>query len=678
MASAELLDALFEATLAVSAAVALVLLLRRVLRSAFGARVAYAAWWLVPAALVAVLLPAAVQPAVPMVVAPVTTRAVAAATPVVIAAPVDTSPWWLATWGVGATLLLLWMIHQQRRFHRAMGPVRARPDGLHEAAAVAGLPAAIGLVRPRVVVPIDFEQRYDADERALMQAHERLHIRAGDLHSNAFASALRCAFWFNPLVHVAWFAFRHDQELACDQRVIARYPHARRRYGEAMFKTQLAAYPLPLACHWGFGHPLKERIAMLIRPVPSRARIAGGVLLMTGLTLGVGFAAWSAQPASAPIATGTRELPEGHVMASIEARVDANQEESFVIANRAGEPFAISVGEGASAYRMEATMKPLSGDRIQLDAVLTQGGKVVGKPKLVVVDGKQAVIRIGEEPAPGAFQGVELAMKLSTRGQLPAAPLPPAPPAGIPSVPTLPAAAPPAPPAPPALAGVRGMGPPPVPAASPLAPANGASLPPVPPSDGARIVAKRIVVPTPEQAGGAPAARHQTRVRIKEVAPHFEGAWDPVAADGSHVCNGTVYTDEANGRFTCVPDANGAAAPPLSPASAPRAGVADAGATVARMSPPAYPKGESLEGRVMLEVDVRADGEVAAVAVARSSGQAVLDNAAREAVMKWRFNPAYSAGAAVASRVRVPIDFGPIAAYAGEGANTLEAIQVNR
>ena len=53
------LETLFEATLATSVAVLLVLALRRPLRAAFGARVAYGAWVLVPASLVAVLLPAA-------------------------------------------------------------------------------------------------------------------------------------------------------------------------------------------------------------------------------------------------------------------------------------------------------------------------------------------------------------------------------------------------------------------------------------------------------------------------------------------------------------------------------------------------------------------------------------------------------------------------------------------
>lgn len=304
---------------------------------------------------------------------------------------------------------------------------------------------------------------------------------------------------------------------------------------------------------------------MLTRPVPSRARRAGGALLMTALAMGVGFAAWSAQPARTAEVTfaGTaRPLPKGHVMASIEARVDANREESFVIANRAGEPFAIAVGEGATSYQMEATMKPLSGDRIELDAVLTQAGKVVGKPKLVVADGKQAVIKLGEEPAAGAFKGIELAMTLTTRGELPA---PPAPPAALPPPPAVPAAPPappalggsrsmPAPPAPPALAGERALPALPAPPAPPIAAAH-APLPPVPPSEGVRIEAKRVVVHRVPDKDGAAAGARTTRLRVKGAPATFEGAWEPLAADGSRTCEGTVETDEAGNRFTCIPDA---------------------------------------------------------------------------------------------------------------------------
>lgn len=557
MESVELLDSLIEATLAVSAAVALVLLLRRRLRETFGARVAYAAWLLVPAALIAVLLPAAVQPAVPVVLTPTASATVQAVVPVVLETPRDTSPWWLSAWALGAGLVLAWMVQLQRHFRRAMGRVHKRPDGLHEATAVIGLPAAMGLVRPRVIVPADFELRYDAGERELMQAHERMHIRAGDLHSNAIASALRCAFWFNPLVHVAWFAFRHDQELACDQRVIARYPHARRRYGEAMFKTQLAAQPLPLACHWGFGHPLKERIAMLTRPVPSRARRMGGALLMTALAMGVGFAAWSAQPArtaDAPVPQATRTLPKGHLMATIEASVGPGQHESFVIANPAGQPFAFALGEGADAYHVDATMKPVGGDQIQLDALVTRAGKVVGKLKVVEADGKQTVVQTAEHSGAGAGEGLKLAMTLTARGELPVPPAPPAPPMSPSSLPP-----PPAPPAPPAMAGKRDLPAPPAPPAPAANVAPLPPLPPVPPAEGVQIQKKRVIVREAVETEGGPHTQRQSRLRIEGAEATFEGAWEPAQADGTRVCNGTVQADNIRRHFTCVAEQKEAA-----------------------------------------------------------------------------------------------------------------------
>jgi beta-lactamase regulating signal transducer with metallopeptidase domain len=111
---------------------------------------------------------------------------------------------------------------------------------LRQADAVAGLPAAIGLLRPIIVVPSDFEQRYSDEQQALMRTHEREHIARGDLALNAIVALLRCVYWFNPLLHYAVRHYRHDQELSCDQRVIRRHPQARRAYGEAMLKTLLA------------------------------------------------------------------------------------------------------------------------------------------------------------------------------------------------------------------------------------------------------------------------------------------------------------------------------------------------------------------------------------------------------------------------------------------------------
>jgi len=64
------------------------------------------------------------------------------------------------------------------------------------------------------------------------------------------------------------------------------------------------------------------------------------------------------------------------------------------------------------------------------------------------------------------------------------------------------------------------------------------------------------------------------------------------------------------------------------------------------------------QGVVLLRVQVREDGTVAAVELARSSGFALLDDSATRTVREsWRFLPARVDGAPVASWVEVPIRF---------------------
>ena len=75
---------------------------------------------------------------------------------------------------------------------------------------------------------------------------------------------------------------------------------------------------------------------------------------------------------------------------------------------------------------------------------------------------------------------------------------------------------------------------------------------------------------------------------------------------------------------------------------------------------PTYPeraRARGWEGRVLLRVEVTADGRAAAVSIANSSGYAVLDRAARNAVRRWRFTPAMKAGVRSASTVTVPVRF---------------------
>jgi TonB family protein len=293
----DLVRELLQATLATSAAVVLLQLLRKPLRQRFGARLAYRAWLLVPVAMLAVWLPAKSIPADPAVGsdALIHTGQFAWSSGVEAALPVEWSGLLLSAWLTGGIAALLWFGLRQRSFTRQLARRPGRAFDLVEGQG----PAVVGWWRSRIVLPEDFRERYTRGERRLVLAHEIAHLRAGDLHAQAFATALRCLFWFNPLVHIAAAQFRFDQELACDAAVLEKFPRGRARYGSAMLKTQLAVFGLPVGCHWQSSHPLKERIEMLKQPLPARTRrLAGSMLVATIIGCGT-WAAWAAQPAAA-------------------------------------------------------------------------------------------------------------------------------------------------------------------------------------------------------------------------------------------------------------------------------------------------------------------------------------------------------------------------------------------
>jgi beta-lactamase regulating signal transducer with metallopeptidase domain/ankyrin repeat protein len=330
--SADILDILARMTLAASAAIVVILLLRRPLRAAFGAQIAYASWLMAPLATLAVLIPARqivaqtpiATPATQDVSLRVPTDAASAAQPAsesAVAWPmeVDVAPLLLFVWLVGVFFSMLLLLRGHQRFLR-----NADSAG----------PAVIGFLRPRIVLPRDFEQRYTPAERDLVVAHERAHLAAFDAQINALAAFAQCLNWFNPLFHIARKALRVDQELACDARVMARRGDARRVYAEAMLKAQMSAEPVLLGCQWppiGAG-PLKQRIAMLARPHPTPLRTGLGALCCAITVFTVAGAAWIAQPPRVAYAAeqnaspGDRALGRQLVAAMQEGQMDEARE----------------------------------------------------------------------------------------------------------------------------------------------------------------------------------------------------------------------------------------------------------------------------------------------------------------------------------------------------------------
>jgi beta-lactamase regulating signal transducer with metallopeptidase domain len=303
MMAAEALSMLIWGNLTLAVAIMVVLAVRIPVRRGFGARIAYGLWLAPPAAVLAWLVPGR-QVEVEWVAATVTSMA-----PVTASAPASgpsLAALALLVWVVGVALALTIFGMRQRRFLTALGPLRPLTelgDSVFASESPSG-PVVVGVLRPRIVLPADFARRFTPEERALVLAHEHGHLARRDPMVNAIAVLVRSLGWFNPFVHIAAGALRIDQELACDARVLAA-ARAPRCYAGAMVKSHGVQLESPLGCAWpdqGF-HPLKTRLAMLQRGVPSAPRRAAGLVAVALTTLGAATLVWGLRPVEVVAAT---------------------------------------------------------------------------------------------------------------------------------------------------------------------------------------------------------------------------------------------------------------------------------------------------------------------------------------------------------------------------------------
>lgn len=480
-----LLRALLAQTVALTLAVVAVRGLQALVLGRHGAGAVYLAWLLVPVAMGAAALPhpaAATALALRVDVSAIAPAWVVAA-PV---APLDTHggvvTWLAAAWLAGALLLVAVLALRQRRFESTL----TRGPGTAARLPVGAGPAVLGLLRPRIALPRDFESAFDGEEQRLMLLHEQVHLRRRDNVWNLLASALLVLHWFNP---IAWWAARRlraDQELACDAAVLRREsPAALAAYAGALLKVQGVALTPPFATAWQSSHPLVERVRMLQlhRLSPARHRAGLRLAALSIVLAGIGGYALRAGASGTPAPAS--------VMTALELQADSKDKVALRLLSRTGEKATVLTNDDVATKALHGpveltyTVTTLDGDRLRIDTTLRQGEPLVtlGSPRVITRDGVPA--RIELRSADGAHVlAVTMLPKLQPlRGDaadLHKPPLPPLPPLGTPlhAMPPLPRAD-----ALPATPPVPDAGALPAVPALPAAPGTDA-LPAVPPAAG--------------------------------------------------------------------------------------------------------------------------------------------------------------------------------------------------
>lgn len=88
-------------------------------------------------------------------------------------------------------------------------------------------PALFGYLRPRILLPRGVLEKLSHPELTCMFMHELGHLKRHDIGVSWVVTFLQAFQWFNPLVWLAFYQMRIDQESACDAAVLSALGQAR-------------------------------------------------------------------------------------------------------------------------------------------------------------------------------------------------------------------------------------------------------------------------------------------------------------------------------------------------------------------------------------------------------------------------------------------------------------------
>lgn len=397
--------------LAFSAAVLLVAALRKPCRQLFGTERAFQLWLLPPLAMLASQLPhaaAAHASTMPTVVYAIASIAAALPARAEAGNPFDWRAAAMLLWLTGIAIALALAACAQWSYRRRLRGALRLPDSavrwpvLLATRADVG-PALVGAWRARIVLPADFESRYDASERVLILAHEATHARRGDGWWCLCAQIVSAVFWFHPLAWWALAALRHDQELACDASVLRQHGALRRSYAYAMLKTQSATFALPVGCPWSPRHPITERIAMLKLKQPSAVRRFTGAFLVSVFAISVAGVVYATTPSPrTEAAGGMADRYTLKINAGMAGRPDSMH---FTRCLKPGEPTTVNgIDTDKLSWKAQFTVSPAAGGQLEIRSHIDTrfegtGGYVrtqSAQPLVRTMPGQQAVIQFGQ------------------------------------------------------------------------------------------------------------------------------------------------------------------------------------------------------------------------------------------------------------------------------------------
>ena len=210
----------------------------------------------------------------------------------------------LTLWLTGSSLIIAAALYRQRRFNLALRhrPLATAPllralvaslsqkAGIHRSVRILLMPggttpAVVGIAQPSILLPEDWETRFDEHSLRHVLLHELLHVKQHDLIWNWAANAVQALHWFNPLVWFVVSRFQADRELRCDAGALALLsPTERLDYGHTLLRIQETFFAPPAMAGLApcvRNHPtLRQRIHMIAHPT-ARQPVLQSLLVLT-------------------------------------------------------------------------------------------------------------------------------------------------------------------------------------------------------------------------------------------------------------------------------------------------------------------------------------------------------------------------------------------------------------
>ena len=211
----------------------------------------------------------------------------------------------------------------------------------------ADCPMLAGFIHPTLYLP---DERISRTDAVFIFRHELTHYKHGDLWLKLLLLAARCLHWFNPLVHlIARFA-QEDIEAACDDAVVRGHDGAyRRAYGETILRSAIAQAQKRKALVSCFGDD-KKTLMRRFEGLFDKSVKKRGVALVVMIALLVGSL-------SCTIAVGDRSTPQ------------TTEERALLIANTFAQAYVDEDAEGFYKY-LDPSSENAEGDTFSTGAAV--------------------------------------------------------------------------------------------------------------------------------------------------------------------------------------------------------------------------------------------------------------------------------------------------------------------